>query len=99
MADITLSDPADWPHEASGYAMGESARGAVGHWVALRDGRIAAYQVVDATTWNGSPRDGDGRRGALEQALVGTPVSNPGRPLELLRTIHSFDPCMDCGVH
>jgi Ni,Fe-hydrogenase I large subunit len=99
LADITLSDPADWPTEASGYAMAESARGAVGHWVTIRDGRIAAYQVVDATTWNASPRDADGRHGALEQALVGTAVADPGRPLELLRTIHSFDPCVACGVH
>ena len=99
MADLTVWDPATWPREASGFAMGESARGAVGHWVSIRDGRIAAYQVVDATTWNASPRDADGRRGALEEALVGTPVADAGRPLELLRVIHSFDPCLSCGVH
>lgn len=99
MADLTIWDPASWPGEAEGYAMGESARGAVGHWVAIRDGRVGAYQVVDATTWNASPRDGDGRRGAMEEALVGTHVADLGRPLELLRTIHSFDPCLSCGVH
>ncbi|HYL39901.1 MAG TPA: nickel-dependent hydrogenase large subunit, partial [Candidatus Binatus sp.] len=99
MADLTTWDPTSWPAEAQGYAMGESAQGAVGHWVTIRHGRIAAYQIVDASTWNASPRDGDGRRGALEAALVGTPVADAGRPLELLRTIHSFDPCLSCGVH
>jgi Ni,Fe-hydrogenase I large subunit len=99
LADLSIWDPAGWPAEAEGYAIGESAQGAVGHWVALRDGRIAACQVVDATTWNASPRDAQGRRGALEEALVGTPVADPERPLEILRTIHSFDPCLSCGVH
>ncbi len=99
MVDLTTWDPTDWPSEAQGWAIGESARGAVGHWVSIRDGRIAAYQVVDASTWNASPRDSEGRRGALEEALVGTPVADAGRPLELLRTIHSFDPCLSCGVH
>jgi hydrogenase large subunit len=99
MADLTNWDPASWPAEAQGFAMGESAQGAVGHWVTIRDGRIAAYQIVDATTWNASPRDADGRRGALEAALVGTTLADAGRPLEVLRTIHSFDPCLSCGVH
>ncbi len=99
MVDLTTWDPADWPSEAQGWSIGESARGAVGHWVSIRDGRVAAYQVVDASTWNASPRDSEGRRGALEEALVGTPVADAGRPLELLRTIHSFDPCLSCGVH
>jgi Ni,Fe-hydrogenase I large subunit len=99
MADLTTWDPASWPAEARGYAMGESAQGAIGHWVTIRDGRIATYQIVDGTTWNASPRDGDGRRGALEAALVGTSLADAGRPLELLRTIHSFDPCLSCGVH
>jgi Ni,Fe-hydrogenase I large subunit len=99
MVDLAVSDPATWPSEASGYALGESARGAVGHWVTVRGGRIAEYQVVDGSTWNASPRDADGRRGAMEEALVGTSVADPGRPLELLRVIHSFDPCLSCGVH
>lgn len=99
MADLTAWDPASWPSEAQGYALGESAQGALGHWVSIRDGRIAGYQIVDGSTWNASPRDPDGRRGALEAALVGTKLVDPGRPLELLRTIHSFDPCLSCGVH
>jgi len=99
MADITMWDPAVWPREAEGFALGESAQGAVGHWLAIKDGRIVRYQIVDATTWNASPRDGRGRRGAIEEALVGTPVADPDHPLEALRTIHSFDPCLACGVH
>jgi hydrogenase large subunit len=67
--------------------------------VSIRDRRVAAYQVVDASTWNTSPRDGRGRRGALEEALLRTPVADPAQPVEILRTIHSFDPCSACAVH
>jgi Ni,Fe-hydrogenase I large subunit len=67
--------------------------------VEIKDQRIERYQVVDATTWNGSPRDAQGRRGALEEALIGTPVADPSRPVEILRTVHSFDPCTACAVH
>ena len=88
-----------WPREAEGLAMGESPGGAVGHWLAIRDHRIERYQIVDGTTWNASPRDTRGRRGAMEEALVGTPVADPDRPLEVLRTIRSFNPCLTCGVH
>jgi Ni,Fe-hydrogenase I large subunit len=99
IADITRWDPATWPTEARGWSIGESPGGAVGHWLHIQDRRVAAYQVVDATTWNASPRDQRGRRGALEEALVGTPVDDPGRPVEVLRTVHSFDPCLACAVH
>jgi Ni,Fe-hydrogenase I large subunit len=67
--------------------------------VTLRGHRVERYQVVDATTWNASPRDNRGRRGALEQALLGTPVVDRDRPIEILRVIHAFDPCPACGVH
>jgi Ni,Fe-hydrogenase I large subunit len=77
----------------------ETPRGALGHWVKIEDRRVDHYQVVDASTWNGSPRDGTGRRGPLEEALIGTPVADPARPLEILRTVHSFDPCAACAVH
>ncbi len=92
-------DPGTWPASAEGSSLGEGPRGAVGHWVSIRDGVIGDYQVVDATTWNASPRDATGTRGPLEQALLGTRVSDPGQPLEILRTVHSFDPCMACAVH
>lgn len=98
-ADLSGWDPGSWPHEASGWSLGEGPRGAVGHWVTIRDGRIARYQIVDASTWNGSPRDGEGTRGPWEEALIGTPVADPDRPLELLRTLHSFGPCTACAVH
>jgi Ni,Fe-hydrogenase I large subunit len=98
-ADLSSWDPGSWPQEARGWSLGEGPRGAVGHWVTIRDRTIQSYQIVDASTWNGSPRDGKGRRGAWEEALVGTPVADPDRPLEILRTLHSFDPCTACAVH
>jgi len=99
VADITSWHPDTWPAEASGFALGETSRGALGHWVTIRDRRVAGYQVVDGSTWNLSPRDDDGRRGPLESALIGTPVADLDRPLELLRTIHAFDPCGGCAAH
>jgi hydrogenase large subunit len=99
VADITSWEPEAWPADAAGWAIGEGARGSVGHWLTVKDGRIADYQIVDATTWNASPRDAAGRRGAIEEALVGTPVADPDRPVEILRTVHSFDPCAACAVH
>jgi Ni,Fe-hydrogenase I large subunit len=99
VADITRWDPETWPTALEGWSIGESPRGAVGHWLRIEDRRIATYQVVDATTWNASPRDQRGRRGAIEEALIGTPVADPARPVEVLRTVHSFDPCLACAVH
>lgn len=98
IADLSRWAPETWPSTASGRSLGEGPRGAVGHWVTIADRRIADYQIVDATTWNASPRDAGGRRGATEEALIGTPVADPERPVEILRTVHSFDPCMACGV-
>ncbi len=92
-------DPETWPVEAQGWGWHEAPRGALGHWIHIQDGRIANYQAVVPSTWNGSPRDPSGQRGPWEEALVGTPVADPAQPLEILRTIHSFDPCMACAVH
>jgi len=92
-------DPSTWPAEAMGFGTTEAPRGALGHWVHVRNGQIANYQCVVPSTWNGSPRDAANQPGAWEQALVGTPVANAEQPLEILRTIHSFDPCMACAVH
>jgi [NiFe] hydrogenase large subunit/hydrogenase large subunit len=92
-------EPSTWPKEAKGYGMHEAPRGALGHWVQIRDGKIANYQCVVPTTWNGSPRDAKNQRGPFEEALIGTPVADPNKPVEILRTIHSFDPCMACAVH
>lgn len=95
----TLWDPSTWPAEATGWGITEAPRGALGHWVQIKDGSIARYQCVVPSTWNGSPRDAIGQRGPWEEALIGTPVADPAKPVEILRTIHSFDPCMACAVH
>ncbi len=92
-------EPASWPRAARGSGFSEAPRGALGHWVQIADGRIANYQCVVPTTWNGSPRDPQGNIGAYEAALLGTPMADPSRPLEILRTIHSFDPCLACSTH
>lgn len=91
--------PSTWPQEAMGWGWSEAPRGALGHWVHIKDGKIANYQAIVPSTWNGSPRDAKGIPGAYEAALVGIEVADPAQPLELLRTIHSFDPCMACAVH
>ena len=85
--------------DAEGYGLSEAPRGSLAHWVRVKDGRIDNYQVVVPTTWNASPRDGKGRPGAYEAALVGVKLAKPDEPLEILRTIHSFDPCLACAVH
>jgi hydrogenase large subunit len=92
-------DPATWPAEAQGWGWQEAPRGALGHWVHIKDRSIENYQCVVPSTWNGSPRDANGQPGAYEASLIGTPVADPEQPLEVLRTIHSFDPCMACAVH
>jgi hydrogenase large subunit len=92
-------DPERWPDEAKGVGMSEAPRGALAHWIVIRDKKIANYQLVVPSTWNASPRDGKGQRSSYEAALIGTPVKNPDQPLEILRTIHSFDPCIACAVH
>jgi hydrogenase large subunit len=99
IADNSKWDPSTWPAECTGAGMHEAPRGALGHWIHIRDGRIANYQCVVPSTWNAGPRDAKGQRGPYEEALVGNPVADPGQPLEILRTVHSFDPCMACGVH
>jgi Ni,Fe-hydrogenase I large subunit len=92
-------DPATWPAEARGWGFHEAPRGALGHWINIADEKIANYQCVVPSTWNASPRDASGQPGAYEAALVGTPVADPEQPIEILRTVHSFDPCMACAVH
>jgi hydrogenase large subunit len=92
-------DPATWPATAEGVGMSEAPRGALAHWIRIKDGKIDNYQLVVPSTWNASPRDAKGQRSSYEEALLGTPVANPEQPLEILRTIHSFDPCIACAVH
>ena len=87
------------PDKGRGVGLNDVPRGALGHWIEIADKKIKNYQYVVPTTWNLGPRDGANKVGPLEEALVGTPVADPKRPLELLRTIHSFDPCIACAVH
>jgi Ni,Fe-hydrogenase I large subunit len=93
-------DPDTWPVTTQGYGYCDAPRGALGHWVQIHDGKISRYQCVVPSTWNCSPRDPEGQRGPYEEALVSNhPLVDPKRPIEILRTIHSFDPCIACGVH
>ncbi len=92
-------EPTTWPSHAEGFGFMEAPRGALGHWVVIDNGKIENYQMVVPTTWNASPRDHKEQAGPYEMALVGTPLAKPEWPLEILRTIHSFDPCMACAIH
>ena len=92
-------DPDTWPKQAQGWGFHEAPRGSLGHWVHIEDKKIQNYQCVVPTTWNAGPRDAKGQRGAYEAALLKTPIADPERPVEILRTVHSFDPCLACAVH
>ena len=91
--------PSSWPKDVKGVGFTEAPRGALAHWVKIKDTRIDNYQCVVPTTWNGSPRDPQGNIGAFEAALLDTPMADPNQPLEILRTLHSFDPCLACSTH
>ena len=95
----TLWEPSTWPSHAQGVGFMEAPRGALGHWIVIDDGKISNYQAVVPSTWNAGPRDPAGIEGPYEAALKGQSVQDPKQPLEILRTIHSFDPCLACAVH
>ncbi len=92
-------EPKSWPKDAEGVGLTEAPRGALAHWIKIHEGAIDNYQLVVPTTWNGSPRDAKEQRSAFEASLIGTPVAKIDEPVEILRTIHSFDPCLACAVH
>jgi hydrogenase large subunit len=93
-------DPLTWPEtEMKGVGTYSAPRGALAHWVRIKDRKISNYQAIVATTWNGGPMDATGQHGPMEAALIGTPLHDPRQPLEILRTIHSFDPCLACSTH
>ena len=95
-----LWDPSSWPDEARGVGFMEAPRGGLAHWIVIRDGKIENYQAVVPSTWNAGPRDASGQPGAYEAALADNHVlHDPQQPIEILRTIHSFDPCIACAVH
>jgi hydrogenase large subunit len=96
----TLWEPSSWPREARGAGYMEAPRGALGHWVLIKDGKIDNYQAVVPSTWNAGPRDPEGHPGAYEAALQDNhQLADAKQPLEILRTVHSFDPCIACAVH
>jgi len=92
-------EPKSWAADCEGVGLVEAPRGSLAHWIKIKDGKIDNYQLVVPTTWNGSPRDAKGQRSSFEAALIGTPVANLEQPVEIIRTIHSFDPCLACAVH
>ncbi len=98
--DLEIFNPPEFPKgEQRGFGFHEAPRGALSHWIIIEDGKIKNYQCVVPSTWNAGPRDGLDQPGPYESALVDNPVADPEKPLEVLRTIHSFDPCIACAVH
>ncbi len=98
-ANVDKWEPSTWPKKVRGVGFTEAPRGALGHWISIENGKIESYQCVVPTTWNGSPRDHKGQIGAFEASLMNTPMADPEQPLEILRTLHSFDPCLACSTH
>ncbi len=97
--NATHWDPKTWPKTCKGSGQMEAPRGSLGHWVTIKNEKIEHYQIVVPSTWNAGPRDASGHPGPYEAALAGTPVHNPEEPVEILRTVHSFDPCLACACH
>ena len=99
MANSAEWERENWPDHEQGVGLAEAPRGALAHFIVIDKNRVKNYQMVVPTTWNASPRDENGVLSAYESALIGTPIYDPKQPLEILRTIHSFDPCLACAVH
>lgn len=87
------------PKSAKGFGLNDVPRGALGHWIEIEDAKIKNYQYVVPSTWNFGPADVKGNKGPVEKALIGTPIADASKPLEVLRTVHSYDPCIACAVH
>ena len=92
-------EPSSWPKEAKGVGFYEAPRGGLSHWVVIKDGKVANYQAVVPTTWNACPRDDAEGHGAFEASMMDTPVKIPDKPLEIVKAVRSFDPCMACSTH
>jgi quinone-reactive Ni/Fe-hydrogenase large subunit len=105
--NVAMGDDSTWTEfdfdevslDCKGAGLAEAPRGALGHWMRIKDGKVTNYQTIVPSTWNAGPRDESGKLGAYEAALIGTKVADPEQPLEIIRTIHSFDPCIACAVH
>ena len=106
-ANVAAGDLSTWTEfdfdkvsrDTKGQGLAEAPRGSLGHWVKIKDGKVENYQAVVPSTWNAGPRGPNGEVGAYEAAVIGTKVANPEEPLEIIRTVHSFDPCIACAVH
>ncbi|MDO5530914.1 nickel-dependent hydrogenase large subunit [Sutterella sp.] len=98
-ANMEFWEPSTWPKQCRGVGLSEAPRGALAHYCVIKDTKIENWQAVVPTTWNASPRSNEGQQGAFELSLIGTPIADPKRPLEIIRTIHSFDPCLACASH
>ena len=98
-ANTQKFNPSTWDASSKGVGFTEAPRGALGHWIHIKDTKIDSYQCVVPTTWNGSPRDAQGNIGAFEASMMNTKVERPEEPVEILRNIHSFDPCLACSTH
>ena len=99
VVNATRWDPETWPAEARGAGPAEAPRGALGHWVTIKNKTIENYQCVVPTTWNAAARSQDGQISTYEASLMNTKMLVPEQPLEILRTLHSFDPCLACATH
>ncbi len=99
VANMDKWDPKTWPKEAKGVGLYEAPRGALSHWIVIKDGKTANYQAVVPTTWNSCPRDEKAGHGAYEAAMMDTKVKVPDKPLEIVKVVRSFDPCMACATH
>lgn len=97
--DVKIAENCEVPQSGQGVGFVHAPRGGLSHWIVIEDQKIANFQLVVPTTWNLGPRDAAGKLGPLEEALINTPVADPKRPVEILRTVHSFDPCVACAVH
>ena len=105
MDNIAKGDTKTWnkvsfpPGTIQGFGFHEAPRGTLSHWVVIDSGKIKNYQAVVPSTWNAGPRNQEDAMGPYEASLMGNPVADPNRPLEVVRTIHSFDPCLACAIH
>lgn len=103
LLELKPNEPTNTPYEVpkrgEGFGLTEAQRGALGHWIKIRDHKIERYQCVVPSTWNCGPRDDKGVRGVIEEALIGTPIADPQNPIEAVRVVRSFDPCLACAIH
>ena len=95
----TLWEPSTWPSHAQGVGIMEAPRGGLSHWIVIDNQKISNYQAIVPSTWNAGPRDAQGNQGPYEAALKGHQLHDVKQPIEILRTVHSFDPCIACAVH